>query len=113
MIKKLFLIIILLLSISSCDKKSRKLVIKDFSKPISDNLVPNEDPSIGYSVAICKVKGHSNDTISISFWGRERKFTGTFSYEWNMDYYGKQDVGFEFKPLRATKGEIEVEYQIE
>ncbi|PIB27656.1 hypothetical protein BFP77_00395 [Maribacter sp. 4U21] len=108
-----FIITTLLITLLSCGKRQNKYVISDFSQPIKDTLVPDDNPIIGYSLAICKVEGYVNDTISIKFWGIERKYYNEFSDEWNMDYYGGLDVEFEFNPLNAAEGEIKVEYNIQ
>lgn len=97
----------------SCGKKSEKMVITDFSEPIRDTLVPLDNPLIPYGIAICKMEGHTNDTISISFLGTERKYVNEFSDELKLEYYGEIPVVFEFNPLNATAGKIKVEYQIE
>ena len=104
---KNFIVLFFILCILSCSKKSNKYIIDDFSKPVYDTLVPYENPIMPYGVAIFRIEGHVNDTVSIKFWGIEREYINEFSDEWNMD------VQFEFYPLDATEGEIKVECSIQ
>ncbi|MBR9757930.1 MAG: hypothetical protein GYB39_07585 [Algicola sp.] len=104
-------ILLIFLSISlliSCSNNERKLLINDFSKKITDTLVPQESKS--YGAAGYVIKGISNDTILMTFYGIKKKFTGSFEYKFRLDYYGGSDVEFEFNPYRASQGEIEISY---
>lgn len=110
--KRIFILIFLII-LTSCYKKSNKVEITDFSKPIYDTLIPMEDSSLApYTNAYLEIKGEVNDTIRIVFFGRDRKYSGVFEDEWNMDYYGEIDVTFEFDPYWASNGEVVVEYRI-
>ena len=100
---------IITLSIS-CSQKKRTIEIVDFSNPYKETLIPIKNG--GYTSASYKIKGNSNDTIIIQFYGLERKYIGKFEDKLNGDYYGSIEVDFLFNPYRATKGKIEVEYGI-
>lgn len=101
----IFLSIFLLIS---CSNNERKLFIDNFSKKITDTIIPEEGKA--YGAAIYEIKGNSNDTILVTFNGVKKQFFGKFDYKFRMDYYGGIDVDFEFDPYRATDGKIDIEY---
>ncbi len=103
---------LILFLFSSCYRKSKSIVITDFSNAIIDTIIPNEKGP--YSTAIFEIEGHSNDTIKVEFYGYKRKFTGDFKRNIKMDYYGGIGTGvvFKFDPYRAKKGELKIKYGI-
>ncbi|PWI29878.1 hypothetical protein DI383_08980 [Flavobacteriaceae bacterium LYZ1037] len=109
--KNYFLFILLsIFLLISCSKNEKELLIDDFSKKISDTLVPIEGRA--YGAVVYEIKGDSNDTISVTFNGVKKQFFGKFEYKFRMDYYGGMNVGFEFDPYRATNGKIDIRYGI-
>lgn len=106
----ILLISLSIFSLISCSKNERKILIDDFTKKITDTLVPQEEKAFGAVVYI--IKGHSTDTIIVTFNGVKKQFFGKFDYKFRMDYYGGIDVDFEFDPYRATDGRIDIKYGI-
>jgi hypothetical protein len=103
-------ICLIALLFSSCYQRSNTIKITDFSKPYKDILLPKSNGY--YTTANLIFKGNTNDTIIIKFYGIERRYIGKFEDKLTGDYYGTFPVEFIFRPYKATKGRINVEYGI-
>lgn len=93
----------------SCKKNEKEIKIDDFSDNFSDTLYLNDN---SYTAAKSMISGMANDTIIIKFNNIERRFIGQFKYKFDMDYYGGNNVIFQFEPYKATNGVLIAKYGI-
>ncbi|MCH4824608.1 hypothetical protein ML462_15650 [Gramella lutea] len=118
LISKNFLnLIAILILLSSCGNRTdkKKITIEDFDKKFIDSLIPSPDKS--YAVYYIKIKGTSNDTIRItaskpSDSSHYYYLNGNIEKEIRMDYYGGSKEYITFDPYKATKGKVELTYQL-
>lgn len=107
---KKILFVFSLILVVSCDKQDRvKFTIRDFSKKRIDTLMPIEGES--YFRSFYKVNGFVNDTIKI-YPFIENGLIGKIDTIIRIDYYGGLNVVLEFDPYKATKGNLEIEYNL-
>jgi hypothetical protein len=109
--------IAILIILSSCENSpdKKKITINNFNEKFVDSLIPIPDKS--YAVYYIKIKGFSNDTIRISPSKSDNPnhyyyFIGDFEKEIRSDYYGDSNQYITFDPYKATKGKVELTYEL-
>ena len=105
---KYFFFITIAISICSCSKKKKQITVNNFSEVIMDSLIPNKN--VAYTNAFLYLNGYSSDTISIRFYGIEKKYIGKLNEKINTDYYGGITLDFEFNPINAKEGKLDIEF---
>jgi len=109
--KKTIGLIVICWFIISCNNDYRKFKITDYTKQRIDTLVPNNNKT--YVSFVIKVKGYSNDTIKIKQVGyNDLNLIGDIGTIYRRDYYGTENVICIFDPYKATKGKLEIEYDL-
>ncbi len=109
-LKILITILLLNFLLTACYQKEKFIKITDFSMIYADTLHPKKDGS--YASSVLRIRGYVNDTISVEFYGIEKRIKGNIDIKFDADYYGMIDVYFIFDPLKATEGELEIRYGI-
>ena len=102
--------------IISCKDDRATIRVADFSKPlvISQTLEPN----FGYPYAMMNiwVEGYTNDTIMITLHSKDNKpilkLSGEIKERWYTDYYGEGPRTIIFESYKATKGELEIKFEL-
>jgi len=98
----------------SCENDNERILIKDFSKKQTITLKPNK--FYPYSMMNIRVRGFVNDTVLIKLKSTEAqpilKLKGDFDETWKTDYYGEGPRTLIFEPYKATKGELEIEFNL-
>jgi len=112
-IKILLLFIISNALLVSCgEREDRKsITITDFSKSFSDTLYPIKNTT--YAAVSVEIKGEVNDSIILEFHARDAipfYFNGKIDERFSFDYYGEGPQILNFKPFKATRGKLKIEY---
>lgn len=113
--KKLFLISISIIFLTSCyNNDHKKIIITDFTVSRTDTLKPYKIPFLrGYQMYNIVVKGYTNDTIKIKHEGWfDINLSGQIDTVFKSDYYGTHNLAPIFDPYKATKGKITIEYSL-
>ncbi|MDO9262187.1 MAG: hypothetical protein Q7U08_09620 [Flavobacteriaceae bacterium] len=95
----------------SCNNDKEKLKITDFSKSQVITLTPYKWKP--YTLINIRVKGFSNDTVIINLkeeYNISLKLSGEIDTLWQTDYYGEGKRTFTFKPYKAKKGALVIEF---
>lgn len=107
---KYFFINLIIATIFISCSNSKKIRFTDFPQTYSEVLIPID--GVGYTTAGYEIRGITNDTIIIKFYGLERRYSGEFEDKLYPDYYGGMDVNFEFDSYKADNGSVHVKYGI-
>ena len=110
----IYVIICLLLILTSCSKDKERLKIVDFSKSQTIKVTPYKN--YPYSMMNIWVKGYANDTIIIRLNSKDSepilKLKGKINERWYTDYYGEGERILIFEPYRANNGELEIKIEL-
>ncbi len=116
--KHLIIILFFLLIIfPSCNRDKKSVLITDFSKVFIDSLKPYDSNFLNnYTTYYIRIIGNTNDSVKFRFVKSDSAVyfihKGKINKKYSFDYYGYYPQYLYFDPYKATKGKLEIKYEL-